>query len=380
MRGVTCAAKRGGRVSRVGCGSRRRRGRIGGVPVSGVEALTIALAEQARAALEPAVVDYFAGGSGSETSLEEARTAWLDYRLRPRVLTDVSTIELRTSLLGTPLPSPIALAPMAYQGLLHPQGEVAARQGAGAHLTIVSTRASRPIEEIGDAATGPWWFQAYVTVERSLIVALAQRAAAAGASAIVLTGDTPYIARKARAGRPAALGSPDTMVNFAPHLRAGADPALATEQNPTANPGDIAWLQQVSGLPVLVKGVLRADDARRCLDAGAAGLVVSNHGGRQLDRAVAPAHALRGVVEAADGAPVLVDGGVRSGLDVLTALALGAAGVLVGRPFAWALATGGADGVQQLLTAFDDELAHVLGLAGCTTVAAATPDLVAPLT
>jgi len=348
------------------------------VPVSGVEALTIALAEQARTSLEPAVVDYFAGGSGNETSLEEARTAWLAYRLRPRVLTDVSTVELRTSLLGTALPSPIALAPMAYQGLLHANGEAAVRQGAGAHLTIVSTRATRPIEEIGAAATGPWWFQAYITVDRSLIVALAQRAAAAGASAIVLTGDTPYIARKARAGRPAALGSPDTMVNFAPHLRADADPALATEQNPAANLGDIAWLQQVSGLPVLVKGVLRADDARRCLDAGAAGLVVSNHGGRQLDRAVAPAHALREVVEAAGGdAPVLVDGGVRSGLDVLTALALGAAGVLVGRPFAWALATGGADGVQQLLAACDDELAHVLGLAGCPTIGAATHDLVA---
>jgi 4-hydroxymandelate oxidase len=167
------------------------------------------------------------------------------------------------------------------------------------------------------------------------------------------------------------------MVNFAPHLRAGADPAVATEQNPTANLDDIGWLSAVSGLPVLVKGVLRADDARRCLDAGAAGLVVSNHGGRQLDRAVAPAHALREVVAAAGGAPVFVDGGVRAGLDVLTALALGAAGVLVGRPFAWALAAGGAAGVQQLIEAFDDELAHVLGLAGCPTVAAATADLVA---
>jgi len=354
-----------------------RCGRIAAVSATGVEALSDSLAASARAALEPAVFDYFAGGSGNETSLGEARAAWAGYRLRPRVLTDVSTVELGTSVLGTPLPSPIALAPMAYQGLLHADGEVAARQGAGDHLTIVSTRASRLIEEIGPAATGPWWFQAYVTVDRSLIEALAQRAAAAGASALVLTGDTPYIARKARGGRPAALGSPATMVNFAPHLPPGADASLATEQNPTATLDDIGWLGAVSGLPVLVKGVLRADDARRCLDAGAAGLVVSNHGGRQLDRAIPPAHALREVVAAAGGAPVLVDGGVRSGLDVLTALALGAAGVLVGRPFAWALATGAAAGVQQLLGAFDDELAHVLGLAGCPTVAAATPDLIA---
>jgi 4-hydroxymandelate oxidase len=167
------------------------------------------------------------------------------------------------------------------------------------------------------------------------------------------------------------------MANFAPLLAPGQDPAVATEQNPSATVADIAWLAEASGLPVLVKGVLRGDEARRCLDAGAAGLVVSNHGGRQLDRAVAPAHALREVVAAAGDAPVFVDGGLRSGLDVLTALALGAHGVLVGRPFAWALAAGGAVGVAELLAAFDDELAHVLGLAGCPTVAAATADLVA---
>ncbi len=344
---------------------------------TGVDAIVDALAEQCAAALDPAVLDYFAGGSGRELALAEARSAWLRYRLRPRVLVDVSTVDTSTTLLGTALPSPVVLAPMAYQGLLHPGGEVEVVSGAGPHLTVVSTRASRRIEDIGAAATGPWWFQVYVTVDRSLTEALVRRAVAAGARALVLTGDTPYIGRKARAGRPAALGTPATMTNFAPHLAPGADAAAATEQNPGATLADIGWLAGISGLPVLVKGVLRGDDARRCLAAGAAGIVVSNHGGRQLDRAVAPALALPEVVEACGAdVPVLVDGGLRSGLDVLTALALGARGVLVGRPLAWALAAGGSAGVGELLAAYDDELAHVLGLAGCPDLAAVGADLV----
>jgi 4-hydroxymandelate oxidase len=345
-------------------------------PAPGVEALTDALAERCAASLEPAVYDYYAGGSGREVSLTEARQAWLRYRLRPRVLVDVSTVDTGTTLLGTPLPSPVGLAPMAYQGLLHPGGEVEIVHGTGSHLTVVSTRATRSIEDIAAAAVGPWWFQVYLTADRSLTEALVRRAAAAGAQALVLTGDTPYIAGKARGGRPSGLGTPATMTNFAPHLAPGADAAAATEQNPAATLDDIAWLAGISGLPVLVKGVLRADDARRCLEAGAAGVVVSNHGGRQLDRAVAPALALPEVVEACGDAPVLVDGGARSGLDVLTALALGARAVLVGRPFAWALATGGAAGVAELLGAFDDELAHVLGLAGCPDLSRVGPDLV----
>jgi 4-hydroxymandelate oxidase len=346
------------------------------VTPSAVEARIDALAERCATTLDPALLDYYAGGSGAEVSLGEARTAWLRYRLRPRVLVDVSRVDVSTELLGARVTSPVAVAPVAYQGLLHPDGEVAVRRGAGGHLTVVSTRATRTIEEIGAAAAGPWWFQVYVTVDRGLTDALVERAAAAGARALVLTGDTPYIARKARGGRPAALGSASTMTNFAPHLRAGADAARDTEQNPAATLDDIGRLADRSGLPVLVKGVLRGDDARRCLDAGAAGIVVSNHGGRQLDRAVAPALALPEVVAACGDAPVLVDGGVRSGPDVLTALALGARGVLVGRPFAWALATGGADGVADLAAAFDDDLGHALGLAGCPTVAAVTADLV----
>jgi 4-hydroxymandelate oxidase len=320
--------------------------------------------------VEPTVADYFAGGSGDEVSLAEADAAWSNYRLRPRVLTDVSTVDVRTAVLGADLASPVGIAPMGFQGLLDPDGEVAVVAGAGRHLTVVSTRASRPIEEIAAAAPGPWWFQVYVTAERERSLALAERAAAAGAAALVLTGDTPYVARKARAGRPVALGESHTMVNFGPDV-----PPAATEQNPAATTADIERLAEVSGLPVLVKGVLRGDDTRRCLEAGAAGVVVSNHGGRQLDRAVASAHALAEVVAAAGPAPVLVDGGIRCGLDVLTALALGARAVLVGRPFAWALGAGGRSAIARLAAAFDDDLAHVLGLAGCADVAAAGPDL-----
>jgi 4-hydroxymandelate oxidase len=331
---------------------------------------------RARALLEPAVYDYFAGGSGDEIALAEASAAWRHYRIRPRVLRDVSTVDTTVTVLDTILPSPVAVAPIAYQGLLSPDGEVAMARGAQRHLTVVSTRASRTIEEIAAATTGPWWFQVYVTADRKLTTAMVQRAAAAGASALVLTGDTPYVARKARAGRPVGLGDDMTITNFAQHLQTGADPARDIEQSPAVTVVEVERLRAESGLPVLVKGVLRADDTRRCLDVGAAGVIVSNHGGRQLDRAVATATALPEVVAAAGGAPVLVDGGVRSGLDILVALALGAKAVLVGRPLAWALASDGAEGVATLLANFADEVAHVLGLAGCAGCTEATADLV----
>ncbi len=344
--------------------------------MSGVAALIEELAERAAAALDPRVHDYYAGGSGAELSLDEAGAAWLRYRLRPRVLVDVSTVRTDLSLFGARLPSPVAVAPFAFAGLLHDDAELGVVRGAGEHLAVISTRASRPIEEIGLAATGPWWFQVYLTADRGLTAALVKRAAAAGARALVLTGDTPYVGRKARSGRPAALGTPATMVNFAPHLPPGADAARAIEQSPAASTDDIAWLAEISGLPVLVKGVLRADDARRCLAAGAAGVIVSNHGGRQLDRALAPALALPEVVAACGDAPVLVDGGITAALDVLTALALGARAVLIARPAAWALTADGGPGLARLLAAFDDELSHVLALAGCPDLDSVTADLV----
>jgi 4-hydroxymandelate oxidase len=201
------------------------------------------------------------------------------------------------------------------------------------------------------------------------------RACAAGARALVLTGDTPYVGRRATAGRPNQLGSPATMVNFAQHVTPDADAARATEQNPGVTHADIKHLADLTGLPVLVKGILRPDDAQRCLEAGAAGLIVSNHGGRQLERAAATALALPAIVAVAGTAPVLVDGGVRSGVDILIALALGARAVLLGRPVAWALGAAGAAGVRELLARVDDEFTHVLALAGCRSRAEVTGDL-----
>lgn len=315
------------------------------------------LADAAADRLDPAVVDYVAGGSGEEVSLEAAAAAWRRYRLAPHVLRDVTRVDTRVSVLGHALSSPIGVAPIGYQQLLHPDGEAAVAAGAGAHLVVTSARSDVPVETIASARAGrPWWHQHYVTTDRQLGDRLTDRAVAAGVTAIVLTGDTPYVAAKRRQGRLRTLP-------------AGADQAPATL-------ADIGRLASRTGLPVLVKGVLRADDAHAVVAAGAAGIVVSNHGGRQLDRAVAPADALPAVAAAVGGeVPVLVDGGVRSGHDVLVALALGAAAVLVGRPLAWALAAAGADGVGDVLAAYSAETAHVMGLAGCTSRSEVTPDL-----
>lgn len=325
--------------------------------------------QQTRAGevLPEAVRGYYAAGAGEQRSRDEAAGAWASYRLRPRVLRDVSAVDTSLSLLGTPLSTPVLAGPTALHGLAHPDGEAETARGVAAagSLLVVSTRASRRLEQV---PAGPWWFQAYVMRDRGLTRALVERAAAAGATAVVLTGDTPYLGTRPGATR-AALAA-DPLVNLP-----GADPA-STEQDPSTGLEAIGELA-ACGLPVLVKGVLRGDDARRCLDAGAAGVVVSNHGGRQLDRAVATAHALPEVAAAVGGrAPVLVDGGVRSGADVLTARALGADAVLLGRPVLWALAAGGADGVQACVEALTADLAHAMALAGARRLAEVTADLV----
>ena len=252
-------------------------------------------------------------------------------------------------LLGLTLPHRVGVAPMGYQGLLHPDGELETARGAGAAgaLNVVSTRSSRSLEDVAEAAPGaPRWFQVYVLRDRGLTAEIVRRAAAAGYGALVLTGDTPFLGRKLRDARNGFV-IPEEHAQGNIDIPRHSDAAL---QDPTVTFGDIAWLRELSGLPVLVKGVLRADDARRCLDAGAAGVVVSNHGGRQLDGAVSTAEALPEVVAEVNGrAPVLVDGGIDSAADVLRALTLGADAVLVGRPVAWALAAGGAPAVAELL-------------------------------
>jgi 4-hydroxymandelate oxidase len=334
-----------------------------------------ALERRARRLLDPRVFDYYAAGSGREITTGEAAAAWRTFRLLPRVLHDVSAVDTGLELAGSRLASPVLVAPSALQAMAHPRGELATAAGAreAAGLLVLSSRASREIEQVAREA-GPWWFQVYCLRDREATDRQVGRAAAAGARALVLTVDVPYVAAKPRLSRPLPLAEDEqTARRHAPGLR---DPSF--EQDPSLGPDAIGRLAARSGLPVYVKGVLRADDARRCVDAGAAGVIVSNHGGRQLDRAVASAHALPAVAEAVGGrVPVLVDGGIRDGVDVLTALALGARAVLVGRPVLWALAVGGAQGVTALLEGYRRGLAEAMALCGAARLEQVTGDLVA---
>jgi 4-hydroxymandelate oxidase len=326
-----------------------------------------------RARLAPEAAELFAAGSGDELSLAEASAAWDDWRFVPRVLRDVSQVDVTCELFGSKLKSPVVVAPMAYHALAHPEGELASAAGArqAGALYVMATRATRPLEEVAAVAGRPWWFQVYVLRDRGLTRALVERAVAAGAAALMLTGDTPIVGPKPRASGPVPLTDAQYLVNLGLHLAGASGPAVqtATSQDPSVTEEVVSWLADLSGLPVLVKGVLRADDARRCLDAGAAGLVVSNHGARQLDGAIATAHALSAVVGAVDGrAPVLVDGGILDGRAVLKALCLGASAVMVGRPVLWALAAGGAEAVEELLEGLRAELVESMMLAGARTI------------
>jgi 4-hydroxymandelate oxidase len=343
-----------------------------------------ALEEAARDRLDPAVYDYVAGGADAELTLADNLAAWARLRLRPRVLRDVRRVDTASSLLGTPLPTPVLVAPTAYHGLLHPDGELATAAGAAAagSLLVLSTQANRSLEEVARHAPGaPRWFQVYVHVEHGFTEELVGRAAAAGCTALVLTADLPVYGHRLRDVRNRLEFPPDMVLGNAVE-RFGTDAAAAVAHASRFDAGletdAIAWLRDRSGLPVLVKGVLRGDDAEAFVAAGAAGIVVSNHGGRQLDTALAAADALPEVVAAVDGrAVVLVDGGVRRGTDVVKALCMGATGVLVGRPVLWGLATGGADGVRAVLLGLHEELLRAMALCGTVSLTELTPDLLA---
>jgi 4-hydroxymandelate oxidase len=336
-----------------------------------------ALQRQARGSLPAAVYDFFAGGSGRETTLRANVKAWRRVPLLPHALRDVSRVSTAVEVNGARLATPVGVAPTAFHSLAHPEGELATAAGAAAAgaLFVLATRSSRRIEDcaaVTEAAGGTWWFQVYVMRDRELTAALVRRAAAAGAAAIVLTADTPVVGRKRGNGGEGIIAERDFVVNTGPLL----DLSVAA-QAPDVTPADIGWIGELSGgLPVIVKGVLRADDALACARHGAAGVIVSNHGGRQLDGAVATACALPAVVaalrvsagEAAGTCEVYVDGGLRSGEDILAALALGARAAFLGRPVLWALASGGSQQVTALLTGLTDALAHAMALAGATGI------------
>ena len=330
------------------------------------------LQRRARGLLPSEVYDYYAGGSGCERTLRANAKAWRRVWLAPRVLRDVSAVDTGACLLGAAMATPVGVAPTAFHRMAHPEGELATAAGAAGAgaLYVLSSRSSCRIEDVGAVVAGQggtWWFQVYVMRDRGLTASLVRRAARAGASALVLTGDTPVVGRKARGGpgRP-VISDADFLVNLGPL----SDPGAA-EQAADVTFADIGWLAEISGgLPVVVKGVLQPDDALACAAHGAAAVIVSNHGGRQLDGAIAAASALPGVAAAVPaGIGVYVDGGIRDGQDVLAALALGARAVFVGRPVLWALACGGADGVRELLAGLTGDLAYLMALAGAASVA-----------
>jgi 4-hydroxymandelate oxidase len=331
------------------------------------------LQRRARKLLPRHVYDYYAGGSGRERTLRANEKAWRTVWVAPRVLRDVSAVDTTTRLLGTEFATPLCVAPTGFHGLAHRDGELATAAGAAAAgaLFVLSTRSSRRIEEVGDvvaAAGGTWWFQVYLMRDRELTAGLVRRAVAAGAAALVLTADTPVVGRKRRDSAE-VVSDQDFLVNLGPL----GDVSAAT-QAADVTFADIGWLSEESGgrLPVVVKGVLRADDASACRAHGAAAVIVSNHGGRQLDGALPSAAALPDVASAlpsAAGCEVYADGGIRSGEDALAALGLGARAVFLGRPPLWALACGGADGVRALLAGLTDGLGHAMALAGAASVA-----------
>lgn len=318
--------------------------------------------------------DYIAGGAMDEITLDDNVTAWSRVRLRPRVLRDVRDVGVETSILGIPFAHPIGVAPTAFHRLVHDDGEPATAGGAadaGALFTM-STRSTTPVEQVAAARGGaPWWYQVYVLQDREHSDALAQRAVDAGASALVLTADTPVLGRRLRDARnnwvmPASLGTIESLDR----------PGRGAEQNAGLTFADVRTVADRWSLPVVVKGVLRGDDARACLDAGASAIWVSNHGGRQLDGAIATCDALGEVVEAVEGAAeVYVDGGIRRGSDVLKALAMGARAVFVGRPVMWGLTVGGREGVAAVVDGLVDELILAMTLAGCASLADLTHDL-----
>ena len=329
----------------------------------------------ARSVIEPGPWDYYAGGAGDEISLADARGAWDRLRLRPRVLVDVSERDLSTVAFGHHLSHPVIVAPTAAHDMAHADAERGTAHGAAAAgaLMTLSTIGSVPLEGVAAAAPGaPRWFQLYAPADRDLCRALVQRAVDAGYQAIAVTVDLPLPGNRER----------DLRNRFVLHMGAHLPDDQPTDERgiielPTFGWNDLAWLRSVCPIPLVAKGVLRADDALRLVEAGCDGIWVSNHGARQLDTAIAGVEALPEIAAAVgDRALLVVDGGVRRGIDVLKGLALGADLVAVGRPILWGLAVNGAGGVQHVLEILRDELSLAMALAGCRAIEEVTPDLV----
>jgi len=350
----------------------------GGTPLA-IDLSLEELESQARHIIGEMAYAYYAGGAEDERLLRENVEAWARWQLQPRVLAGVAAVDLATTVLGTAVSSPVVIAPTALQGLAHRDAEVATARGAAGvgALMVLSSLATSSLEEVAEAVPGsPRWMQVYILRDRARTAELVRRAAAHGYGALVLTVDAPVPGLRLRELRggvhlPHDLALPNLVGGSTESAHEGGFMAVVTREfEPALTPDDIGWLAGLTDLPVVVKGVQRADDAQRCVDAGAAALVVSNHGARQLADAPATADILREVVDAVAGrVEVYVDGGLRRAPDVVKAIALGARAVLIGRPSLWALATGGSDGVASLLRWYESEMRRTMALCGAATVA-----------
>ncbi|HAZ47762.1 MAG TPA: alpha-hydroxy-acid oxidizing enzyme [Cyanobacteria bacterium UBA11369] len=342
----------------------------------------------AKQHLSQMALDYYASGSWDEITLRDNRAAFERYKLCPRMLVDVSQRDLSTKILGQTLPLPILIAPMAFQCLAHPEGEIATAKAAAklGSTMILSTLATKSIEEVASASQNPnyqlpitnyqLWFQLYVHRDRGLTKALVERAYKAGYQALCLTVDAPVLGKRERDTRNQFVLPPgmelanlttvsDLEITYKPG-ESGLFAYFLEQLNPGLTWKDLEWVQSLSPLPLVVKGILRGDDAVRAVECGAKAIIVSNHGGRQLDSAIASIDALSQIVAAVgDKADILVDGGIRRGTDILKALALGAKAVLLGRPILWGLAVGGEAGVQHVIELLRAELDLAMALSGC---------------
>lgn len=345
---------------------------------------------EAEKRIPPAHWGYIAGGANDEVTLGANRAAFDRILIRYRTMVDVTTRDLRTTVLGTPVSMPVLVAPTAMQKLAHDGGECATARAArsAGTLMITSTTATTRLGDVIAASPGPMWFQLYLYQDRGTSRALIEEAVRAGYSGVMLTVDAPLLGRRERdirlgftlprhltlanaavAGMEVVPDAKEDASGLMLHFRSLHDAALL--------PKDIAWVRDVSGLPVIVKGIVRGDDAVRAVEHGAEGIVVSNHGGRQLDTSIPSISALPEVVDAVAGrAEVFVDGGIRRGTDVIKAISLGARAVLIGRPVLWGLAVDGEAGVRAVLELLRQEFDLAMALSGARNVGELTRDLV----
>lgn len=344
----------------------------------------------ARSTMPPDVWSYVSSGAADEVTVRQNRAAFDDIALRFRVLAGVEKRDLSVEILGSRLGFPVLIAPTGFHQLIHPDGEIGTARAAAAAgaLMVVSTMSNARLEDIRAAAPGPMWFQLYVYKDRGVTRSLVERATAAGYDAIQVTADLPVLGRREADirncfGLPAHLRVANLEgtgfdVLSAPTADSGIASYTTRMLDDSLTWKDLDWFCSLTPKPILVKGIVRGDDARLALEHGAKGIVVSNHGGRQLDTAVATIRALPEVVDAVAGrVPVLLDGGIRRGTDIVKALALGAAAVQIGRPVLWALAAGGQAGVQRALELLRLEFDLALALCGCTSAANVPRDLIA---